>query len=77
MSRSQKNGSPYPLGCSTTQGFWNFAVFSETEVESLVVAPHAHPEKLEFYSLQKTGRIYHVAIEAKESAIRWGVESAQ
>lgn len=72
MTRSQKIGSPFPLGCSFNQGFWNFAIYSETELESVCVSPFEKPDKKEFYPLEKTGRIFHTAIEATEQSIRWG-----
>ncbi len=76
MPRRQKPGTPHLLGCSFQQGYWNFALNSDTEVEALVIAPFESKSAQEIYpidsSANKNGSIWHMALEAKESTIRWG-----
>ncbi len=62
-------GTPFPLGANKKPSGWNFAVYSKYPVEELVYAPLHAPKKIEKVPLTKTGLIYHVFVETKETEL--------
>lgn len=65
----KKNGKPFPLGATREQSGFNFAVYSEVDVQELVIAHFDKPDTLIRLPLQKTGSIFHTFYKTDANAL--------
>lgn len=74
--KSSTSGTPLFLGATWQGTHWNFAVFSNNPILHLVIAKYETPEKqLSFplnSSCNKTGAIWHIAIQDLPKRFFWG-----
>lgn len=70
-------GSPFPLGASWNDGWWNFAVYATNEILALITEPYPiNSERIRIENLHKTGDIWHIALESDAETLLWGWEVA-
>jgi len=76
--RKITRGTPFPLGATRDDGWWNFAVYSTQKILSLVIEDYDRSQPKERFLLDdqehRTGDIWHVAIQAQEPQLLWGWE---
>src|SRR5689334_20479602 len=72
----QEFGLPFPLGATRKSDGWNFAVYSESPVQTLVIAPLLDPSSIQTFQLDpstnRTGSIWHIFIKTEERTLYYG-----
>lgn len=72
-------GLPFPLGASYQGKGFNFAIYSEEPIESLVIAPLHSPKNIEYFPLlekiNRTGLIWHIFLQTDEKELLYAFTS--
>ncbi len=69
-------GTPFPLGATKVPSGWNFAVYSTSQVEAIIVAPLQNPNDSSVIQLDpqknQTGFIWHIFVPSAETELLYG-----
>ncbi|MBS0637132.1 MAG: glycogen-debranching protein [Verrucomicrobia bacterium] len=72
----QQTSTPFPLGAKKVPAGWNFAVYSQSPVSELVIAPLNNPKEITAIPLDPeknlTGSIWHVFVPSNETELLYG-----
>jgi len=71
VMKRNKTGNPFPLGATKQSDGWNFAVYSETVVKKILLAPLSSPLDVQVFPLDpavnRTGSIWHIFVPSDET----------